>query len=62
MKTIYITPKSIRTILGLSMSHIYNLLNDSEDPIPHYKFGVTYKIVAAEFEEWRARHYKMMKK
>ena len=58
----FITPKQVRTRCMISLSQVYNLLKDPVDPIPHYMFGKSYRIVVVEFNEWLERRHKIRKR
>jgi len=52
-----LSPKQIRARLDMSLSQIYILLKEGEDPIPHYKIGCAYRISEKEFERWLERRH-----
>ena len=62
MKKKYLTPKQFRSRYAISISHVYNLLNDPIDPLPHYRFKSVYRIVESEIGEWLDRHHKIMER
>ena len=62
MKKTYLTPKQFRSRFTISISHVYNLLNDPIDPLPHYRFNSVYRIVESELDDWLSRHLRIMKK
>ena len=57
-KDVYMSPKQIRTMFGLSLPQIYNLLKDPNDPIPHYRIGKSYRIKKEELLDWLEKHHK----
>jgi len=58
-KTEYLTPKQFRSRFIMSMSQVYILLNDPVDPLPHYRFGASYRIILSELDDWLERHLKI---
>ena len=42
----------------MSISQVYILLNDPVDPLPHYRFGASYRIILSELDDWLERHIK----
>jgi excisionase family DNA binding protein len=54
---VVLTPKQVRSLLGISLSHVYNLLRDTVDPMPHYKIGITYRIDEDELNDWLEKRH-----
>jgi len=53
-----LTPKEVAEILDLSLSQIYNLLDDDKRMIPHYRFNSSYRIDRDHLSAWRAEQRK----
>jgi len=58
----YLTPKQFRSRFIMSISQVYILLNDPVDPLPHYRFGASYRIISSELDDWLERHIKIKRK
>ena len=53
-----LTPKEVAEILDLSLSQVYNLLDDEKRMIPHYRFNSSYRIDRDHLSAWRAEQCK----
>ena len=56
-KKAVLTPEHIRTRFNISLSQVYNLMKDREDPLPNYRIGKSYRINEDELEAWLDRHH-----
>jgi len=54
---VVLTPKHIRSRFNISLSQVYNLMKEPNDPLPHYRIGKSYRIDEDELEEWLKKHH-----
>lgn len=52
-----LTPKNVARILGMSLSQVYRLLKEVQDPIPHFRLNSSYRIPENKFDEWLQKHW-----